>query len=99
LGYSFLVAVWDWSWGISVVLFEGLMGRLIQLLSSLVTTTFVMLNVASHPVSYSFPMDTRELCVRPGMKWTFCALCGSCGRSNVQSFVLDCSLAPWVGRL
>jgi hypothetical protein len=65
-----------------------------NILSSLVTMTFVMLNVASHPASHSFPMDTRKLCVRPGMRWAFRASCASCGRFNVQSFVLDCSVAP-----
>jgi hypothetical protein len=65
----------------------------INMLSSLVTTTCVLLKVASQPASHSFPMDISELCVRPGMMWAVRASCGSWGRFNLQSFVLDCSVS------
>jgi hypothetical protein len=35
---------------------------------SLKTTTLSLSNVASHPAAHSLPMETRELCVRPGSR-------------------------------
>jgi hypothetical protein len=63
--------------------------------SFLVMTTVVRSNVALHPASHSVPMDTSELCVRPGIRCAFRASYGSWGMFNVQLVGLDWRVVPF----
>ena len=48
----------------------------------LVICTSCLLNVASHPESQNFPMDSSELWVRPGMIWALRACSGNWERAS-----------------
>jgi hypothetical protein len=55
-----------------------------RMVLSLVMMTWCSSNVALHPASQIFLMDTSELCVRPGMIWASLVTSGSWGSANVH---------------
>jgi hypothetical protein len=73
---------------------RGSRGPVMTTSSLFVMTTVVLSKVALHPASHSVPMDTSELCVRPGMMCALRASLGSCGMSSVHWSGLDCRVAP-----
>jgi hypothetical protein len=48
----------------------------------LLTVTVCLLKVVMHLASHSFPIDTRELCLRAGMTWASLACSGKLGMSS-----------------
>ena len=62
---------------------------------SLIILTSALSNVASHPASQSLPMETRELCVKPGMMWASRACSGNCGSDSWTACVVDRSMSPF----
>jgi hypothetical protein len=63
--------------------------------SFLVMTTVVRSKVALQPASHSVPMDTSELCVRPGIKCVSHTSYGSWGMFKVQLVLLDWRVVPF----
>jgi hypothetical protein len=63
--------------------------------SFLVMMTVVRSKVALQPASHSVPMNTSELCVRPGIRCAFRVSYGSCGMFNVQFVGLDWRVVPF----
>jgi hypothetical protein len=68
---------------------RGSRGPVMTTSSLLVMATVVLSKVALHPVSHSVPMDTSELCVRPGMMCALRTWLGSWGMSSVRWSGLD----------
>ena len=69
---------------------ERLVVLCLRLSFFLIILTSASSNVASHPASQSLPMETREMCVMPGIMWAYRACSGNCGSDNWQaSCVVD----------
>ena len=63
--------------------------------SSLVTTMFCWLKLASHPESHNFPLDVREICANPG---SMCASLASLIKVENYSLqpLVECRIWPFV---
>ena len=58
-----------------------------------VTVTLVAVNSTLQPESHSWPIETRELAIRSGTRWTSLASGGSVGRLS-SAVCVDCMCVP-----
>ena len=70
------------------------LGPWMIILSLCLIFTYCSLNSAMHTSSYSFPIETSELCVRLGMILTSHYSSGKAGKSGSHG-LLDCMVWPF----
>ena len=61
----------------------------------LVILTNVWSKVAFHPASHSWPIDIKELCVRPGRRWAWRPCARNCGKFSSYATLVDLSCCPF----